>query len=100
MPTFLSDYEGVNSSVNARSGRGEEGGSQSGQSAKLFLQSSELGLPQPLTRRRSCPPFGWGGGTHALASGGVGGPNSDEGTDTVVLLVYMYFVGRVYKRWS
>jgi hypothetical protein len=26
------------------------------QSAKLFLQSSELGLPQPLTRRRVCPP--------------------------------------------
>ncbi len=96
MPTFLSDYEGVNSSVNARSGRGEGGGSQSGQSAKLFLQSSELGLHYP-------PPlwFGVGGwGTHALAGGGVGGPNSDEGTDTVVLLVYMYFVGRIYKRWS
>ncbi len=29
---------------------------QSRQSAKLFLQSSELGLPQPLTRRRVCPP--------------------------------------------
>jgi hypothetical protein len=34
---------------------------QSRQSAKLFLQSSELGLPQPLTRRRVCPPFGSGG---------------------------------------
>ncbi len=31
---------------------------QSRPSAKLFLQSSELGLPQPLTRRRMCPsPF-------------------------------------------
>jgi hypothetical protein len=29
---------------------------QSRQSAKLFLKSSELGLPQPLTRRRVCPP--------------------------------------------
>jgi hypothetical protein len=29
---------------------------QSRQSAKLFLQASELGLPQPLTRRRVCPP--------------------------------------------
>ncbi len=28
------------------------------------------------------------GGTHSLA----GGPNSDEGTDTVVLSVYKYFV--------
>jgi hypothetical protein len=26
------------------------------QSDKLFLQSSELGLPQPLTRKRVCPP--------------------------------------------
>ncbi len=31
------------------------------QSAKLFLQSSELGLPQPLTRRRVCPPPLWTG---------------------------------------
>ncbi len=30
---------------------------QSRQSAKLFLQSSELGLPHPLTRRRVCPPY-------------------------------------------
>ncbi len=29
---------------------------QSRQSAKLFLQSPELALPQPLTRRRVCPP--------------------------------------------
>jgi hypothetical protein len=29
---------------------------QSRQSARLFLQSSELGLPQPLTRRRVYPP--------------------------------------------
>jgi hypothetical protein len=35
---------------------GKGGGAQSRQSAKLFLQSSELGLPQPLTRRRVCPP--------------------------------------------
>jgi hypothetical protein len=38
--------------------------SQSRQSAKLFLQSSELGLPQPLTRRRvrHPPPPVLGGG--------------------------------------
>jgi hypothetical protein len=30
------------------------------QSAKLFLQPSELGLTQPLTRRRVCPPASGG----------------------------------------
>ncbi len=35
---------------------------QSRQSANLFLQSSKLGLPHPLTRKRVCPsPFGSGG---------------------------------------
>jgi hypothetical protein len=33
---------------------------QSRQSAKLFLQSSELGLPQPLTPRRVCEFWGEG----------------------------------------
>ncbi len=44
------------------------------QSAKLFLQSSELGLPHLLTRRRVCTlhPFGCGGGAHSLAGQGVG----------------------------
>ncbi len=37
-------------------------------------------------------PLWFGGGTHLLAGEGVGGPNSEEGTDTVVLKVYMYFV--------
>jgi hypothetical protein len=46
--------------------------SQSRQSAKLFPQSSELGLPQPLTRRRVCPPLVPGGGAHSLAREGVG----------------------------
>jgi hypothetical protein len=31
-------------------------GPESSKSAKLFLQSSELGLPQPFTRMRVCPP--------------------------------------------
>ncbi len=44
------------------------------QSAKLFLQSSELGLPQPLTRRRVCnlpppPPGSCGRGTLAGETG-------------------------------
>jgi hypothetical protein len=55
--------------------------SQSGQSANLFLQSSELGPHHPLTRSRVCPPpLVSGGGTHWGE-----GPNSDEGTNTVVL---------------
>jgi hypothetical protein len=53
---------------------------------RLFLQSSELGLPHPLTRRQVCPsPFGSGWGTHSLAGEGLGDPNYNEGTDTVVL---------------
>jgi hypothetical protein len=55
---------------------------QSRKSAKLFLKSSELGLPQPLTRRRVCPPPRFWGES----------PNADEGTYTVVLFIYMYFV--------
>ncbi len=43
------------------------------QSAKPFLQSSELGLPQPLTRRRVCPPPPLlGGRAHSLAREGLG----------------------------
>ncbi len=41
-------------------------------SARLFLQSSELGPPCPLNRRRVCPPsFVWGGGAHLPACEGV-----------------------------
>jgi hypothetical protein len=71
---------------------------QSRQSAKPFLQSSELGLPQPLTRRRVCPPppppsprF-WGEGHIRWRERGWESPNSDEGTFTVVLFIYTYFV--------
>ncbi len=52
---------------------------QSKQSAKLFLQSSELGLPHPLTPSHAgeCvppPPFvPGGGGTLACGGGGGGG---------------------------
>jgi hypothetical protein len=56
------------------------------QSARLFLQSSELRHPHPLTRRRVCSPLLWFRRGYTLTAGeGVGGPNSDEGTDTVVL---------------
>jgi hypothetical protein len=46
---------------------------QGWQSAKPFLQSSELGLPQPLTRTRVCPPpFGSGGRGTLAGERGVG----------------------------
>jgi hypothetical protein len=56
---------------------------QSRESTRPFLQSSELGPPHP---HASVPPnFGSVGG-YTLAFGrGGGGPNSDEGKDTVVL---------------
>ncbi len=68
---------------------------QSRQSARIFLQSSELGTPHPLTRRRVCPPppyfVPWGGGdTLACGRGdGEGGSNSYEETDTVVSIIYV-----------
>ncbi len=55
---------------------------QSIQSARLSFQSSKLG---PVTRKRKLlpppPPFGSKGETHSLAGEGVGGSNSDYGTD-------------------
>jgi hypothetical protein len=42
------------------------------QSDKLFLQSSELGLLQPLTRRRVCPSPGSGGRGTFASERGVG----------------------------
>jgi hypothetical protein len=46
--------------------------SQSRQSARLFLQSSELGLPHPLAHRQVCPPL-WLQGRETLAGGRGGG---------------------------
>ncbi len=43
------------------------------QSAQLFLKSLALGLPQPLTRRRECPPPpGFGGKGTLAGERGVG----------------------------
>ncbi len=57
-----------------------------------FFSSSPnwFGHPPPLHPQASVPPpfFGYGGGTHSLAERGWGGPNSDDGTDSVVLKVY------------
>jgi hypothetical protein len=66
--------------------------SQSKKSAKLFIQSSELGLLQPLARRRVCPPLLRGEGHTRWRERGWESPNSYEGTYTVVLYIYKYFV--------
>ncbi len=60
---------------------------QSIQSARLYVHSSELGPTTPLTRKGVLilPLLGRRGETHSLAGEGIGGPNSDEGTDTLVL---------------
>ncbi len=60
----------------------EECGPQSGQSAKLFLQSLELGLPKPLARKRVWPsPPLWflGKGTLVCGRGGGGVPIPTRG---------------------
>jgi hypothetical protein len=51
---------------------------QSRQSARLFLQSSELSVYPP-------PPLVPGGKHTRLREMGWGSPNSDEGTDNVLL---------------
>ncbi len=51
------------------------------QSARLSFESSELGPPTPFL----LTPFS---SKYAPAGVGVGGPNSDEGTDTLVLYMY------------
>ncbi len=57
-----------------------------------LLAPTCVGVPTPLWARRG------GGRAHSLAGDGVGGgPNSDEGTDTAVLEVYMYFVVYIYE---
>jgi hypothetical protein len=66
---------------------------QSRQSAKPFLQSSESGLPQPPTRVPPTLRFRGEGHTR-WRERGWGSPNSDEGTSTVELFIYMYFVRR------
>jgi hypothetical protein len=73
------------------------------QSARLFLQSSELGLPHPLTSRRvHAPPPLWfrAGGTHSLAGEGMGGGEGGFqfgredrhcGPGVYSRFIYMYF---------
>jgi hypothetical protein len=63
------------------------------QSAKLSLQSSVLGLPHPLTRRRVCLPplIRWEGHT-LLREKRWGTTQFQRGDRHCGILVYMYFV--------
>jgi hypothetical protein len=69
---------------------------QSKQSAKLFLQSSERNWdslnPSPAGECIPPPPPGSGGRGTLWRERGWKSPNSDEGTYTVVLFIYTYFV--------
>jgi hypothetical protein len=56
---------------------------QSMQIATLSIQSSELGPPQPHSQARVSPTL-WVQGRDTLT---YGGPNSYEGTDTLILYV-------------
>jgi len=70
---------------------------QSRQSAMLFLQSSELG-PPPHPQPSVSPPL-VPGGTHSLAGERVGGPKSDEGTDTAVRTLGILYIVRPAGLW-
>ncbi len=59
----------------------------------LAMQSSELGPSLHPQEGVSPPPLVLGRGNTLLAGEGMGGPNTDEGTDSVYgTQVYMYFV--------
>jgi hypothetical protein len=66
---------------------------QSKQSARLSIQSSELGTRTPSPPRECCSPSFWIKGGDTLVRGGGlrgWGPYSDDRTDTLVLQVYYY----------
>ncbi len=74
---------------------------QSRQSAKRFSSRWNWDSPTPLAAGECAPPCTlWSGGrAHSLAAKGVGGPNSNEGTYTVVLYIYKYFVHSTIFNW-
>ncbi len=75
---------------------------QSRQNAKLFLQSSEFGLPNPSPAGKCAPPplVPWGG-AHSLGREGLGESQFRRGTYTVVLCIYcictLCHTGRIYS---
>ena len=57
----------------------------------MSVPSSELDPPPPTPQTKVAPPLAprtQVGGTHSLPGEGVGGPYSDEGTESLVLYVY------------
>ncbi len=53
----------------------------------MSVPSSELGPPPPLRKRECLSPLRSWREPHSVPGEGVGGPNSDEGTETLVLYV-------------
>jgi hypothetical protein len=67
---------------------------QSRQSAKRFSSRWNWDSPTPLAAGECAPhPLVRGGGHTCVRLKGWGSPNSNEGTYTVVLYIYKYFVG-------
>jgi hypothetical protein len=64
-----------------------------GRVLSFFSSRRNWDSPTPLSRQASVPPHPMvrGGGGHTRERG-WGSPNSDEGTYTVVLFIYEYFV--------
>jgi hypothetical protein len=63
------------------------------QSAKRFSSRWNWDSPTPLAAGECAPhTLVWGGGHTRLRLKGWGSPNSNEGTYTVVLYIYKYFV--------
>jgi hypothetical protein len=56
--------------------------------------------PPPHPQVSVSPLFGSGGGTDSLAGEGVWAHKSDEGTDTMVILVYIFFFFLVWTDGS
>jgi hypothetical protein len=65
---------------------------QSRQSTRPFLTSSELGPPPIRPQASVSPPLWFRGGGHTRLQRGWGGPNSGDGTDTLVLCTLCSFL--------
>jgi hypothetical protein len=72
-----------------------------GRVLSFFSSRRNWDSPSP-HRQARMPPSLWfrGGGAHSLAGKGWGSPNSKEGTYTVLLFLYTYFVGGVNRRYN
>jgi hypothetical protein len=66
-----------------------------GRVLSLFFSRRNWDSPNPSPKARMPPsPRFWGEGNTRWRERGWESPNSDEGTDTVVLFIYTYFVSR------